>query len=194
MAAGGTPWPGVTRQCAACLLHQAAAMGTRLLPTALPTAQCARGPVPSAGVHRPRLHARRSSAATPAHPTWYTSRRPQDYTTWLIFSPSTPGQSRRRSALPSRPRQSWAPNILTTRPNGDHARGCPFRLSSSPTPHSRSFSSLLPRTPQIPDASHAGPGSRRRLVLKRRPSPTTQLTGILRHQTPCSRCRLTACH
>ena len=37
------------------------------------------------------------------------------------------------------------------------------------------------------------PGSRRRLVLKRRPSPTTQLTGILRHQTPCSRCKLRRC-
>ena len=153
-------------------------------------AQCA-CPMPSAGLRCRRLHARRSSAATPEHPTWYTSRRPQDYTFWLIFSPSRPGQSHPPDALLSSSRQPWAPNILTNVPNDDHARGCPSR-PSSPTPQAFFFIAFLPSS--NPRRNSSVPGSRRRLVLKRRPSPTTQLTGILRHKTPCNRCELGACH
>jgi len=51
------PWPGVTRQCAACCTRPPAIL--------LLSAQCpVPNAMPSAGLHRPRLHARRSSAAS----------------------------------------------------------------------------------------------------------------------------------
>ena len=104
------PCPGVTRQCA-----------LPAAPVRLPSCCSlpnARRPMPmlcpvSAGLPAPHFVFTQALLRRPEHPTWYTSRRPLDYTFWLLFSPSLPGQSRARTALLCRPRQSWAPNILT---------------------------------------------------------------------------------
>jgi len=136
----------------------------------------------------------------PAHPTWYTSRRPLDYTFWLLFSSSPPGQSRARTALLCRPRQSWAPNILTNVPRASPTTIMLVAAHLGLIPHSRHSIFLhysLSHLDKLP--THlttqvlyrvAGDASSSNAV---RPSPTTQLTDILRHQTPCSRCKLRGC-
>jgi len=107
-------WYALARRDTAvrCLLHPPA---------------CHLCPVPGAQCHAPPSSSRPPKLccepATPEHPTWYTSRRPQDYTFWLIFSPSHAGQSHARTALLLRSRQSWAPNILTNVP-----RACPTTI------------------------------------------------------------------
>jgi hypothetical protein len=134
----------------------------------------------SAGLPAPHFVFTQALLRRPEHPTWYTSRRPLDYTFWLLFSPSLPGQSRARTALLCRPRQFWAPNILTKRPfppssqpNDDHARGCPSRLHSSLTPQfffftAPSSTSTSSRRISLLKYRVAGDAS----SSKRRPSPT----------------------
>lgn len=73
-------------------------------------------------------------------------------------------RARRRSCLPRRPSRPSRPSLVSPL-----ARHGPF---SSP-----------PRPPQIPDAPRSVPGSRRRLVLKRPPSPTTA-NGLLATPPP----------
>ena len=150
------PCPGVTRQCA-LLLHPSACHPAALCP--MPGAQC--HPMPSEC--RPACAALVFTQALlrrPEHPTWYTSRRPLDYTFWLLFSPSLSNQSRARTALLCRPRQSWAPNILTNvhflpRASPTTIMLVAAHLGSILRSRRSSSSSLLPLPPQqAPDASH----------------------------------------
>lgn len=83
---------------------------------------------------------RKSSSRPPRSSTWYTSRRPQNYTFWLLFKSFSLGQSRHAIAFPhccARSTPVLGSDNLTNEPDGDHA--CPpipallVRLSSQAT-------------------------------------------------------------
>ena len=96
----------------------------------------------------------------PEHPTWYTSRRPLDYTFWLLFSPLSlanhvpePHYCVVHASLGLR---TSSPNVLSLpRASPTTIMLVAAHLGSIPRPGHDSFSSLLPLTPrQASDASH----------------------------------------
>ena len=196
------PCPGVTRQCA-LLLHPSACHPAVLCPI-MPGAQCYAMLMPvSAGLPAPPSSSRKfcCDALNTLPGTLVGARSTTPFGSSSVLSP-WPITCQNRTIVSSTPVLGSEHPHQTSFPSLEPAqrRSCSWLPISAPLVLIHAHATVLflhyslSHLDKLPThLTIQVPGSRRRLVLKRRPSPTIQLTGILRHQTPCSRCKLRRC-